>query len=121
MNLDSSVHCLPTMSIYLLFLVGSEFANGPRDQGSIPDQVIPNTQTMVFVNSSLKAQHYKVHIKSKVTLPLHFGVVAIEKEAFGSLNCGCKFYFTFISIEGGKLQIELCYFCTASTCTFMCW
>ena len=42
------------------------FANGPGDQGSIPDQVIPKTQKMVLDAALLSTQHYKVRIKSKV-------------------------------------------------------
>ena len=62
------------------------FANGPGDMGSIPGRV------MVLDTSLLNTQHYKVRIKGKVkksrerssALPLHLGVVAIEKVAFGS-------------------------------------
>ena len=39
------------------------FANGLRDLGSIPGQVIPKTQKMVLVASLLNTQHYKVWIK----------------------------------------------------------
>ena len=42
------------------------FANGPRDLGSIPGQVIPNTQKKVLDASLLNTQHYKVRIKGKV-------------------------------------------------------
>ena len=66
------------------------FANGPGDQSSIPGRVIPKTQKMVLDASLLNTQHYKVRIKSKVEQsregvapPLHLGVVAIEKGAFG--------------------------------------
>ena len=41
------------------------FANGPRDQGSIPGRVIPKTQKMVPDASLLNAKHYKVWIKGK--------------------------------------------------------
>ena len=41
------------------------FSNGPRDQGSVPGQVIPKTQKMVLDASLLKTQHYKVWIKGK--------------------------------------------------------
>ena len=67
------------------------FANGPGDLGSIPGRVIPKTQKMVLDASLLNTQHYKVRIKGKVeqswegvATPLHLGVVAIEKGAFGS-------------------------------------
>ena len=46
---------------------------------------------MVFDASLLNTQHYKVPIKGKIEqsrersgVPLHLGVVAIEKGAFGS-------------------------------------
>ena len=59
--------------------------------GSIPDRVIPKTLKMVLDASLLNTQHYKVRIKGKVeqsrersSAPLHLGVVAIEKGAFGS-------------------------------------
>ena len=42
------------------------FANGPGDQGSIPDRVISKTQKMVLDASLLSTQHYKVQIKGKV-------------------------------------------------------
>ena len=68
-----------------------EFANGPRDWGSIPGQVIPKTQKMVFDAALLNTQHYKVRIKGEVeqsrewsSTPLYLGVVAIEKGAFRS-------------------------------------
>ena len=42
------------------------FANGPRDQGSIPSWVIPKTQKMVLDACLLNTQHYKVWLKGKV-------------------------------------------------------
>ena len=42
------------------------FANGPRNRGSIPDQVISKTQKVVVDAALLRAQCYKVRIKSKV-------------------------------------------------------
>ena len=42
------------------------FANGLGDLGSIPDQVIPETQKMVLDAPLLNTQHYKVRIKGKV-------------------------------------------------------
>ena len=68
------------------------FANGPGDRGSIPGRVIPKTEKTVLDAALLSTQHYKVWIKGKVeqswelssALPLHLGVVAIEKGAFGS-------------------------------------
>ena len=70
-------------------LVGTVFANGPGDLGSIPGRVIPKTLKMVIDTSLLNTQQYKVHIKDKVEQswersipPLYLGVVAIEKGAF---------------------------------------
>ena len=59
------------------------FANGPRDRGSIPGQVISKTQKMVL-DAALLTQHYKVRIKGKVEQSREIDVVAIEKGAFGS-------------------------------------
>ena len=67
-------------------------ANGPGDPVSIPGGVIPKTLKMVLDPFLLNTQQYKVRIKGKVeqsrenssAIPLHFGVVAIEKRAFGS-------------------------------------
>ena len=42
------------------------FTNGPGDWGSIPGQVIPKTQKMVFDTTLFNTQHYKVRIKGKV-------------------------------------------------------
>ena len=65
--------------------MGRVFANGPGDHGSILGLVIPKTLKMILDTSLLNTQRYKVCIKGKVEhLLLHFGVVAIEKEAFWS-------------------------------------
>ena len=74
----------------LIGLVGRVFANGLQDLGSIPARVIPKTQKMVLDTSLLNPQQCKVCIEGKVEqsrerngdLPLHLGVVAIEKGAF---------------------------------------
>ena len=71
-------------------LVGRVFANGPGDLGSIIGRVIPKTFKIVLDISLLKTQQYKVCIRGKVeqsrerssALPLHLGVVAIEKGTF---------------------------------------
>ena len=67
------------------------FANGPVDLGSIPGRVIPKTHKMVHDATLLNNQNFKVRFKGKLeqsrewsSSPLHFGVVAIEKWAFGS-------------------------------------
>ena len=68
-------------------LMSRAFANSTGDQGSYQ-----KTQKMVLDAALLNTQHYKARIKGKVvqsrewssTLPLHLGVVAIEKRAFVS-------------------------------------
>ena len=47
-------------------LVSRVFTNGPRDPGSIPGWIMPNTQKIVLDTSLLNTQYYKVHIKGKV-------------------------------------------------------
>ena len=47
-------------------LMNRVFANGPGDQGSIPDQIVPKTKKMVIDAALLNTQHYKVRIKNKV-------------------------------------------------------
>ena len=62
--------------------------NGPGDLG----QVILKTKKMLLDAFLLNTQHYKVEIKGKLgqsrerssILPLHLGIVAIEKGAFRS-------------------------------------
>ena len=49
-----------------IVLVGSVFANGLGDLGSIPGWIIPKTQKMVPDATLLNIQHYKVWIKGKV-------------------------------------------------------
>ena len=75
----------------LSFLQSRVFVKGPEDLGSIPGRIIPKTLKMVLDTSLLNTQQYKVRIKGKVeqsrersSPPLHLGVVAIEKGAFGS-------------------------------------
>ena len=46
----------------------TRFANGPGNQGSIPDRIIPKIQKTVLNTSLLNTQHYKVGIKGKVGL-----------------------------------------------------
>ena len=61
---------------------------------------------MVLDASLLNTEHYKVRIKGKVeqsrerssVLPLHLGVVAIEREAFGSSSATVA-NFTYIGFE----------------------
>ena len=71
-------------------LMSRVFSNGPGNRGSISAQVIPKTQKMVLDAVLVNTQNYKVQIKGSGAIqgmeyhpPLHLGVVAIEKEAFG--------------------------------------
>ena len=64
-------------------------ANGPGDLVSIQGRVIPKPQKMVLDATLLSTQHNKVRIKGKLEQSrerssTNLGVVAIEKEAFGS-------------------------------------
>ena len=108
--------CFIYLFIYLFIqiigLAVRVFANGPGDLGSIPGRVIPKTQKMVLDASLLNTQHYKVRIKGKVVQswegvapPLHLGVVAIEKGAFGSpstmvanFTLLCKWKWLYLSV-----------------------
>ena len=66
------------------------FANGLGELGSIPGRVISKTQKMVLGATLLNTQHYRWVSRVKWNNPgkcspfLHFGVVSIEKGAFGS-------------------------------------
>ena len=51
---------------YYIGLMSRVFANGLRDQGSIPSWVIPKTQKMVLDAALLNTQHCKIRIKGKV-------------------------------------------------------
>ena len=58
------------MYIYVIWnrLVGLEyrvFANGPRDQGSIPVHIVPKTLKLVLDTSFLNTLHYKVRVMGK--------------------------------------------------------
>ena len=56
------------LCVFFIGIMVRVFANGLGDLGSIPGQVIPKTQKMVFDASLLNTQQYKVGIKSKVEL-----------------------------------------------------
>ena len=45
------------------------FANGPRDRGSIPYQIIPKTQKMILCTALLNTQHYMGGSKVKWSNP----------------------------------------------------
>ena len=47
-------------------LMSIVFANGPGDQGSIPDWVLPKTKKWYLMLALLNTQHYKVWIKDNV-------------------------------------------------------
>ena len=46
--------------------MGTVFANGIGNRGSIPGRVIPKTQKMLFDASLLSPLHYNVRIKGKI-------------------------------------------------------
>ena len=78
------------------------FANGQRDPSSILGRVIPKTIKWYLDTSLLNSQHYKNPEKSRErsSTPLHLGVVAIEKGAFGSpLTTVAN--FTFLTLYEG--------------------
>ena len=77
--------------IYIL-IVGREFANGPRDRGSISRQVKPKTLKMVLDAALLNIQHYKVRTKGKVE---RCGTLTYTTEYHISL---CNFVFSHYSI-----------------------
>ena len=93
-------------------LVGRVFNNGPGDLGSISGQVIPTTLKMILDTSLLNIQQYKVCIKGKVeqsrerssALPLHLGVVAIEKGAFCLPSTTVANFTTLTNIPGKSLS-----------------
>ena len=80
------------LSNHAIGLISRLFANGPRDQGSIPSWAVPKTQKIALDAASLNTQHYKVMCQGyngaiqemEKGFSLHLGVVAIEKEAFVS-------------------------------------
>ena len=89
-SITIQLHTVEWSNSYFSFV--RVFANGPGDLGSIPGRVIPKTLKMELDTTLLNTQHYKVRFKGKVEQsrewssapPLHLGVVAIEKGAFGS-------------------------------------
>ena len=60
------LHCSWSDYHFFLQILFWVFASGPRDQGSVPGRVIPNTQKMVLDASLLNSQYYKVRIKGNV-------------------------------------------------------
>ena len=78
------------------------FTNGPGDRGSIPGRAITKTQKMLLDDALLCTQHYKIRIQRKVeqsrewSRALPFGVVAIEKGAFGSLSTKVTIFISLL-------------------------
>ena len=74
--------------IWIIGLMGRVFANGPGDWGSIPDRVIRKTFFKWYLMPpylTLSIIRYVSRVKwSNPGKGVHFGVVAIEKGAFGS-------------------------------------
>ena len=80
--------------------VSRVFTNDLGDLGLIPGWVIPKTQKMVLDATLLNVQYYQGligAIKGKeLHPPLHLGLVAFEKEAFGlPLTIVTNFYYYF--------------------------
>ena len=57
---------IPLIWYRLIGLVGSVFATGQGDQGSIPGCVIQKTLKMVLDSSLLNTRHYKVRSKGEM-------------------------------------------------------
>ena len=103
-----SIYLSKAVKFYLSIYqpVGRVINNCPGDRGSIPGWVISKTPKMVLDTSLLNTQHYKVCIKGKVeqsrersSAPLHLGVVATEKGAFGLPSTTvANFTYTSVSI-----------------------
>ena len=89
MFLSNSSYLIICLHKRVIGLISRVFANGPGDQGSIPGRVISKTQKMVLDASLLKTQHYRIRFKGKMEQSrersgAQLGVIAIEKEVFGS-------------------------------------
>ena len=76
------------------------FANGPRDQGSIPGRVIPKTQKMVLDAALLNTHYYKVRLKGKLSNPGNgvalFPTLRCSSYWKGSLRITINFYWILI-------------------------
>ena len=67
------------------------FANGPGDRGSIPGRVILNTRKWYLVQpclaiSTIRKGSSGTILGTEWYPPQHIGIIAIEREAFGSPN-----------------------------------
>ena len=86
------------------------FANGPGNGSSIPGRVIPKTEKQYLMPPSLtlsiirKRSRVSGAIQGKKWCPpLHLGVVAVEKEAFGSPSISVgQLIYIYIYIYGSK-------------------
>ena len=85
----------------LVGIIVRVFANGPGDLGSIPGRVIPKTQKMLLDATLLNTQQLSGAIQGKeLRPPLHLGVVAIEKGAFGSPSTAVANYNYYYYYKG---------------------
>ena len=94
------------MFIYVIYVyvqsIDLVFANGVEGQGSILDRIILNSKKWYFISPylmlSIIGYVSTIELKNpgkEVPPPIHLGVVAIEKEAFG-LTTVANFPFLFI-------------------------
>ena len=87
----------------LIELVGTVFANGPGELGSIQGRVIPKTLKIVLDTSFLNTQQFKVRIKGKVELSRQYLTPRCRSYRKGSLlvilDYGHQFYFTFTRLH----------------------
>ena len=59
------------------------FVNGPENQGSIPGHVILKTKEWYLISQHYQGEKWS-NPREGERPPLHIGIVAIEKGAFGS-------------------------------------
>ena len=116
-KIEAIVHNVGNHRInWAIGLMSRVFANGLREQVSIPGRVIPKTQKNVLDATLLNTQHYKVRIKGKVeqsrekstALPLHHSVVATEKGAIMSPSTKvANFTFTLLHSQiNSRLELN---------------
>ena len=75
-----------TLLSVLISLMSRVFANGARNQSSIPGQVIPYLIRLCLTLSIISFGSSRAIKGMRLSPFLHLGVVAIEKGAFGSLS-----------------------------------
>ena len=113
-----NVVCYLAICCYIYFNQLRVFANEPGDLSSIPGRVTPKTLKMVLDNALLNTQQYKVRIKGKVgksrekssVLPLHLGVVAIEKGAFWSPSTTVTNLLTIYLVTSNLNEVYFVFF-----------